>query len=52
ELRAVLRAGVLDLIHFTVIFSELRAALRAGVLNVISLLFLVNYALLSGQEYS
>ncbi|KAL0146741.1 hypothetical protein M9458_058081, partial [Cirrhinus mrigala] len=28
------------------------AVLRAGVLNVISLLFLVNYTLLSGQEYS
>ncbi len=52
ELCAVLRAGVLN-IHITVIFTVLCAALRAGVLNIhITVIFLLNYMLLSGQEYS
>ncbi len=46
-----LRAGVLN-INITVIFTELCAALRAGVLNIHITIILLNYVLLSGQEYS
>ncbi len=51
ELCAALRVVVLN-IHITVICPELCAALRAGVLNIhITVIFLLNYVLLSGQEY-
>ncbi len=46
-----LRTGVLN-INITVIFTELCAARKAAVLNIHITVILLNYTLLSGQEYS